>query len=265
MKNSKEMAEAVFRIRDEYTEKKRRRNEAVKRAAFIGVPVFAAFALVIGLGAAFDRQEIGTDGMTGAETAPAATEFMEAEMIGAAPAKTYTVRETAVMSKAVKEETEPETSPDAEGEIPEVTIPETAVVTSQPEDSAVPAVTEETTSQPAVTTTTALSGDGAEIVAVQSYSPDEETQAAPDGLETVNEAALFRFNELCDLYPTLIIDREYVCTGETVAVDKLGDEIIEMEVEGVADCAEVYSLENGQIAVRFGETDLYIVYRAKED
>ena len=128
-----------------------------------------------------------------------------------------------------------------------------------------PAATKETTSQAAVTTTSALSGDGAEIVAVQSYSPDEETQAAPDGLETVNEAALFRFNELCDLYPTLIIDREYVCTGETVAADKLGDEIIEMEVEGGAGCAAVYSLEDGQIAVRFGETDLYIVYRAKED
>ena len=262
MKNSKEMAEAVFRIRDEYTEKKRRRNEAVKRAAFIGVPVFAAFALVIGLGAAFDRQEIGTDGMKGAETAPAATEFMEAEMIGAAPSETYSVRETAVMSKAVKEETEPETSPDAEGEIPEVTIPETAVVTSQSEESAVPAVTEQITSQPAVTTTTALSGNGAEIVAVQSYSPDGDPDALP---ETTNEAALFGLDELCELYPTLIIDREYVCTGETVAADKLGDEIIEMEVEGGAGCAAVYSLENGQIAVRFGETDLYIVYRAKED
>ena len=85
----------------------------------------------------------------------------------------------------------------------------------------------------------------------------------PESTETVNEAA-FTAEQLCRQY-TLFVGGEYVCTGEMITADRLGDVMIEMAVEGSAAYATVYSLDNGQIAVRFGDTNFYIVYKAKED
>lgn len=268
MKNSKEMADAVFRIRDEYIEKKRRRNEAVKRAAFVGVPVFAAFALMIGIGAAFDRQDIPVGIPEAAvETAPVTNEVTVPETAEIAVEETNALKETAVTSKAIKKETKLETSPAAEGALPETVIPEGEVPEGQPEIITTTTVTEQTTRQATfsttVTTTAALSDSGIEG---ELFQPDEDTDGLPESTETVNEAA-FRFNELCDLYPTLHIDGlgDYVCAGETVAADKPGRVLAEMPVGDGAAHAVVYSLENGQIAVKFNDTDIYIVYKAKED
>lgn len=267
MKNSKEMADAVFRIRDEYIEKKRRRNEAVKRAAFVGVPVFAAFALMIGIGAAFDKQEIGKDGISSDETTPVTNAVTSAETMEAATEETNAIKDTAVTSKAIKKETKLETSPAAEEALPETVIPEGEVPEGQPEIITTTTVTEQTTRQATfsttVTTTAALSDSGIES---EVFQPDEDTDGLPESTETVNEAA-FRFNELCDLYPTLHVDGlgDYVCAGETVAADKLGRVLTEMPVGDGTAHAVVYSLENGQIAVKFNDTDIYIVYKAKED
>ena len=48
MKSSKEMADAVFMIRDEYLEKKRNRDMAVRKAVYIGSPVCIISLIVAG-------------------------------------------------------------------------------------------------------------------------------------------------------------------------------------------------------------------------
>ncbi len=253
MKTSKEMADAVLRIRDEYTEQKRRRSTALKRAALIGVPAFAAFALLIGVGVSLDRQEIGADGSVSLETAPvtaaetmpvtsAETAADSRELIGAAPT-----------SRVTKKQTQSVPLPEAEEASPATMIPD-----DQPEPYAEPSGE---AAPPQTTTTAELTEGEPEIASAEAFRPDEDPGAAP---ATVNETAALTPGALCDMYPTLHVAGEYVCTGETVAADKLGDVIAEMAVEGSAGYATVYSLEAGQIAVQFGVTDFYIVYKAKE-
>ena len=264
MKNSKEMADAVFRIRDEYIEKKHRRNEAVKKAAFFGVPACAAFVLIIGVGASFDRQEIGTDSTVSFETVIQTAKTTAPATVEERAEETNTLKDTAETSKAtnIKKETKSGTLHDAEEASPETIIPEGEVPEAQPEVFTPPTVTEQMTDTTTVTTTAALSDSGIEG---EVYRPDEETDAIPESTGTVNEAVTFTADQLCRQYPTLHIDREYNCTDETVTAEMLGDVMIETAVEGSAAYATVYSLDNGQIAVKFGETDFYIVYKAKED
>ncbi|MCR5121200.1 MAG: hypothetical protein K6B74_02135 [Ruminococcus sp.] len=264
MKNSKEMADAVFRIRDEYLEKKRRRNEAVKRAAVIGVPTFAAFALMIGVGAVFDRQEIIPDGVPEAamETAPVSAETTVIETTGA-PAETNALKDTAEKSTTTKKETMPST----EQVIIEEDLPETMIPDGQ---SGTPEgiFREETAAQTTTMIVTAaeLIGAAPENESEPVFQPDEETDGLPGSTETANAAAYFGVDEFCRRYPTFFAGGEYVCTGETVTEDMLGSVLIEVALDdGFADSAVVYSLENDRIAVKFGRTDFYIVYKAKED
>ena len=273
MKNSKEMADAVFRIRDEYLEKKRRRNEAVKRAALIGVPAFAAFALMIGVGTALDRREIIPDGVPETvmvsvpqrvmETAPFSDETNVIETT-VTLAETNAVKDTAEKTTTTKKET----MPTAEPVIIEENLPETMIPDGQ---SGTPAdiFREETAAQSTTTmmiTTTALIEAAPANESEPIFQPDEETDAIPESMETVNEAAFFSADEFCRRYPTFFAGREYVCTGEMVTEDMLGSVLVEVALDdGFADSAVVYSLDNGQIAVKFGRADFYIVYKAKED
>ena len=265
MKNSKEMAEEVFRIRDTYLERRRRKITLAKRTAAVAVPCIAVMTAVIL--AAHSGQSIATrDELPNSSALTVSTvNEVQTTLTEVQTDETSSAAETSAVATTITEyETE---------QLPESIVPEEAPKTEMPDvaEGAAPVMNEPNVTEapaenePAVTEAAEEQPDEAPSEAVPEPAEEVLTEEADtDGLPAFSE------EEIDALFPVIDLDRRYVCEGRAISRELLGEPLAETVLYSGDVSAEVtvYSLAGSEddilIAVTFNGGEP-ILYGTKDD
>ena len=263
--NSKEMADEVFRIRDTYLERRKKKITIAKRTAAVLFPcvtVLAAVVFIVDNGKSIAaRDELPN---SSAVTVSAADK-VKMSISSAASAESVSTSETSAVTTTMKVyETEmlPESIVPEEIPVTEIRDGTAEAVPTETEPSSVPAPPENEPDMTAASVDQTIDEEPTE--AVPETDEEADTEYAPDETETDGLTA-FSEEEIDALFPVIDLDRRYVCEGRTVPREMLDGILSETVLYSGVVSAEVtvYSLvgstENIQIAVSFngGEPILY--------
>lgn len=259
MKNSKEMADSVFKIRDAYLEKQRKRMRRLKKAAYIGSSVCMFALILIGINFTVPgKQQIPT------LTVPDSTSYSDASEIETED--TNKVKVT-LPTDSISHEVETQKVSDELIETEEHSATEkfqtetnvSQAIESEPtqEDNAAPLNPEEIIPPPDES-----NGDTGEV--------EEDSLYDPNGFDK------WTLDDIYRSFPIISFEKQYRCQNITITEDMLELAIANITVTGnnpnasdnISADVVVYSFidsaENEEIAIWFKGRNDYIVYRAEE-
>ncbi len=266
MKNSKEMADSVFAIRDAYTKKRNKRKKIIKKTAFAGSTVCMFVLIFAGIKQSMpekpqtpDKSVIvdNTESTVSAETS-----------INSREKHTSSAKTTAVTSVNTTSETKSGTQTVLTSKAVETTVTDPAEENEYTSESA-----QEETEAPASLETVTEPDNTANTVTetvnntqtANFYAKDEESDN--DNFAHVAEESL----SLCQKYSTVEIGSpaiEYTSSDKTVPADILGELLCITDIPDTENMhnysAEIYLItgykQNEAIAVKFEGEDEYYFY-----
>jgi cell division septation protein DedD len=264
MKNSKEMADSVFAIRDAYTEKRNKRKNIIKKTAFAG-STFCMFVLIFaGIKQSMPEKPQTPDKSVIVETAESTVSAETS--INSREKHTSSAKTTTVTSVNTTSETKSGTQTVSTSKAVETTVTDPA---EENESTAEPAQeeTEAPASQETVTEPDNTANTVTETVnntqTANFYATDEESDN--NNFAHVEEESL----SLCQKYNTVEIGSpaiEYTSSDKTVPADMLGELLCIIDIPDTENnySAEIYLItgykQNEAIAVKFKGEDEYYFY-----
>lgn len=258
MKNSKEMADSVFRIRDTYLEKQRKRKIRLKKAAYIGSSVCMLGLIVAGINFMFPNIQQLPD-------------------ITASDSSENTLSSSVSESETNNTHKDNEMMP-ADGTSQELEVQEDPDELIETES--------ERTQEEIVTSTDVIDGGSIEEIIFPPFEweenippHDESIDEAEDESESIvidpNGFDTWSLDDVCRSFPEISFEKKYHCADIAIGEEMLGSAIADITITGYdidtersifAD-AVVYSFigsdENDEVAVWFKGRNDYIVYRAE--
>lgn len=267
MKNSKEMADSVFAIRDAYTEKRNKRKKIIKKTAFAGSTVCMFVLIFAGIKQSMPEKPQTPDKSVIVETAESTVSAETS--INSREKHTSSAKTTAVTSVNTTSETKSGTQTVSTSKAVETTV--TAPAEEENESTAEPAQeqTEAPTSLETVTEPDNTANTVTETVnntqTANFYAEDEESDN--NNFAHVAEESL----SLCQKYSTVEIGSpaiEYTSSDKTVPADMLGELLCITDIPDTENMhnysAEIYLItgykQNEAIAVKFKGEDEYYFY-----
>lgn len=259
MKNSKEMADSVFKIRDAYLEKQRKRIRMLKKAAYIGSSVCMFGLILIGINFTVpSKQQIPT------LTVPDSTSHSDASESETGDTNkvkvtmpTDSISYEGETQKDSNELIETENHSATENFQTETDVSQAIESEPTQEENSPPFNPEETIPPPDES-----NGDTGEVE--EDFLPD------PNGFDKWTLDDIFRS------FPIISFEKQYRCQNITITEDMLELAIADITVTGsdpnasdnISADVVVYSFidsaENDEIAIWFNGRNDYIVYRAEE-
>lgn len=284
MKNSKEMADSVFQIRDAYLEKKRKRNKRIKKASFIG-STFCLLGVVL-FGLYYMKPENNQIPMmtipevsSSTESTAPLDELTDDSMPSTKPVITEAENDIdsnfetqeAVSSEDLPEEQESE---DHQVEIEQNELtPEPEIIMTEPiqVDTVIPPVDSNHEEADHDSGTEIISeppsGDNTSV-----SSPNDNSDNYVEEENVYPEQLLFSdwtYDELYRTFPEINMGRIYCCANQTLEKDMIDTAINVTGIMGdngsSADVV-IYSVlsvdSDYEIAVQFAGRNDYIIYQA---
>ena len=278
MKNSKEMADSVFKIRDEYLEKQRKRRLKIKKAAFIGSSV-CVFCLIIEGYIKFESMNIpyvtNPDILLGTENSEiiykpkrsteTADTNKDTDLIKASPNSKET------QSDVFKHSESQNTSSQISSRNPNILED----ILEEADDNSESGIEENQS-----TTYFEQEDDNAEITP----TPDDIMQPFKDNDDDIGEGEedeeidnqsyeTWEIDDIYQCFPEILFDNKYCCLNTTISVDMLELAVADITIDGyniktnnnISASVVVYSFygsrEKGEVAILFEGRSDYIVYK----
>ena len=263
MKNSKEMADSVFAIRDAYTEKRNKRKKIIKKTAFAGSTVCMFVLIFAGIKQFMPEKPQTPDKSVIVETAESTVSTETS--INSREKHTSSAKTTAVTSVNTTSETKSGTQTVSTSKAVETTV----TAPTEEENEPAPEETEAPASLETVTEPDNAANTVTETVkntqTANFYAKDEESDN--DNFAHVAEESL----SLCQKYSTVEIGSpaiEYTSSDKTVPADILGELLCITDIPDTENMhnysAEIYLItgykQNEAIAVKFEGEDEYYFY-----
>lgn len=271
MKNSKEMADSVFKIRDEYLEKQRKRKRKLKKAAYIGSSVCMFGLILVGIHFTVpNKHQIPTI------TVPESTNHSDVSEIETED--THKVDET-LQADSTSNELETQ---DNSGELIE-TENHSETKNSQTQIEALQAIESEPAQEENVPPSDSNIGETVPPPPDQeeTIQPPDKSNPDTDGVEESivsypDSFDMWTLNDIYNSFPEISFEKQYRCLNIAITEDMLELAIADITVTGsnchtaenISTDVVVYSFvdsaEHDEIAIWFKGRNDYIVYRAEE-
>ena len=284
MKSSKEMADSVFQIRDAYLEKKRKRNNRIKKASYIG-SMFCLFGVIL-FGVHYMKPENNQIPMmtipevsSSTESTAPSDELADNAMSNTKPAMTEAENETAsnieTQEAASSDNLTEEQVTEEHQDVTEQNdlAPESDIIMTEPiqVDTVIPPVDSdhedtvqnsdtEIVSEPQNDDNTSIS------------TPDDNADNFVEEEDVYPEQLLFSdwtFEELYLTFPEIDMGRIYCCANQTLEKDMIDTPINVIGImgdNGTSADVVIYSVlgvdSQNEIAVQFAGRNDYIIYQA---
>lgn len=259
MKNSKEMADSVFKIRDAYLEKQRKRMRGLKKTAYISSSVCMFALILIGINFTVPgKQQVTT------LTVPDSTSHYDASE--SETEDTNKVKVT-LPTDSISHEAETQKGSDELIETEEHSTSENFQTETDVSQAIESEPTEEGNASPL---------NPEEIIPTPDESNGDTGEVEEDSLYDPNGFDKWTLDDIYRSFPIISFEKQYRCQNITITEDMLELAIANITVTGsnpnagdnIFTDVEVYSIidsaENEEIAIWFTGRNDYIVYRVEE-